>query len=214
MIFCLFLMIVILLLIGFRVRNDNETFLSQELKLSLTGGAVVYIILSHYCLVLKFLKYTGWSQIDGWFLLAISYIRQLCVVPFLMFSGYGFVKSISRKGLDYVCDMPMRRIFPFYLNAQVVYFVMVVLLLLSGGQVTLSLVGKCLIFGRPFFMGAGWYNFCIVFFWCSSVLLYLSLYKCGKLQFYWLGAICTGWIYIVVISHFRGGADVGRIVGL
>jgi len=129
-----------------------------------------------------------------------GYIRQLLVVPFLFYSGYGVTLSIVKKGDEYVRNMPRRRMLPTLLNydVAVLFFLLMNLALdlkLNLSQVLLSFTAWDSI------RNSNWYIFCILICCMISWLAYrLAGVSKGMLAAVWAAIL----LYTAVMYFFKG----------
>lgn len=80
----------------FTVSGFHQDCLSRETTTAVNGIFVLLVFLRHFS------QYIQYGRFDGIFRIVDSRLDQLIVVPFLFYSGYGILLSITRKGKDYV----------------------------------------------------------------------------------------------------------------
>jgi len=124
---------------------------------------------------------------------------QLIVVMFLFYSGYGVMRSIQIKGMDYVRDIPKHRILNVLLNfdVAVLLFLITNLILdndLDTKQVFLSFIGWDAI------GNSNWYIFCILYCYFATWIAFTT-YKSKKNGMFFLLLLTA--IYFAVVSMFK-----------
>lgn len=114
MLYFYLIFIFLLCLWGIRFSADGD-YLSRERCNSIKGICILLIFLSHS---LQYIKVSGYvfSGIDNLTLIIQKFTGQLVVVMFLFYSGYGVALQVSRKGKQYVQQMPQHRILKTLLN--------------------------------------------------------------------------------------------------
>lgn len=83
---------------------------------------------------------------DTWVEYISEYFRQLIVVPFFFYSGYGIMESIQKKGLPYIKSIPVKRCLRTILYADIAVAAFAILYLLRGSPVTVKQFLLSLIF--------------------------------------------------------------------
>lgn len=92
---------------------------------------------------------------------ADAYVRQLLVVPFLFYSGYGVTLAMIKKGDTYANKIPTRRVLPTLLNYDIAVFFFLIMNIALGLE--LELWKTLLAFtGWEFIRNSNWYIFCIL----------------------------------------------------
>lgn len=141
----------------------------------------------------------NYSYFDRLFITADSMIRQLLVVMFLFYSGYGVARSLANKGKDYLDGIPVRRIGVTLANFAVAVIGFIILGLAIGREMTLK---ECLLsfLAWESVGNSNWYIFCIV---VCYALTYTAFRLCHKPNHATtlLGLLCLG--YIITLSHFK-----------
>ena len=101
-----FVLAVGVLLFGCRFRSCGALCdaLGREQTAALNGFFVLLVFLSH---AFGYLSPAG--PLDAAYAFAKTQLGQLIVAPFLFFSGYGILLSISQKGKAYLRAFPLRR---------------------------------------------------------------------------------------------------------
>lgn len=117
--------------------------------------------------------YTWFDEIGcRWAMYFLVAIGQLCVVPFLFFSGYGITERVKASGMDYVNGMPKKRVWPFYLNSLPVAVAWVIYGAFIPSIVYPYDALSQLTFWRGIDFGPCWYNFCIIVLYLTTFVAF------------------------------------------
>ena len=132
----LILFLVCLWKIKFHFSKEGfSNYLEKDKTESIKGLFILIVFLSH------FNKYTEYSWTPNVYAFKIiGLIGQAMVVPFLVYSGYGVMQSIKRKGLTYVKGMPKNRILKVLLIFEFVNVFKILLELILNGSLTLDYI--------------------------------------------------------------------------
>lgn len=112
------------------------------------------------------------NEYDRLFISTNSLMRQLIVVMFLFYSGYGVAESICSKGSRYITSMPRKRILITWLNFSVAVCFFIVVGLLIGTEISVKR-GLLSLLGWEDIGNSNWYIFCIL-------ILYIITYVAFK----------------------------------
>lgn len=123
---------------------------------AIKGIVAIGIFLSHS------MDYLYLGENDLWVRYFSEYLRQLIVVPFLFYSGFGIMESIQKKGLPYVLGFPVTRILKTILYADVAVVAFALLFLVKGWPISLKQFLLSLVFWDQIENNT-WYFFVIVF---------------------------------------------------
>lgn len=127
------------------------------------------------------------------------YVKQLLVVPFLFYSGYGVTLAIKRKGGAYVNKMPINRFLPTLINFDVAVFFFLLMNIIMGFE----LDGKTILAftGWESIGNSNWYIFCILICYFLSWVSY-KLFGVSKRMILalWIGIL----IYTAIMWFFKG----------
>ena len=100
--FLLLLLLIILNKMGFCGPGEfNSRYIDKDTTTSINGIFVVLIVFSHYVQYMD-----NVSAVDIPYYLMRIHLRQLVVVPFLFYTGYGMMESLKRKGGGYIKALP------------------------------------------------------------------------------------------------------------
>lgn len=119
-------------------KTSFDGYLSRNQTDSIKGIFILVVFLSHANGYIARSGYAYNTLGDNLFTLFFSLIGQLMVVMFLFYSGYGVMESIKKKGSEYVCKIPRRRVLNTLLNFDVVVFLFLIADLLIGKNVTVT----------------------------------------------------------------------------
>lgn len=99
----IFLGFIVLCLFQLKPCANNEGYMSREQTQRINAVFVFLIFMSH------FVTYVDLNQTHSEFYLYVrNFLKQMVVVTFLFFSGYGMFESFKKKGEKYVRTVPMR----------------------------------------------------------------------------------------------------------
>ena len=101
----IFLVFLIVFFIGakFHFKDVNDEYISRRQTQCINGFFVLIVFIQHFKGYVKLGDYDMiYNNIANW-------SGQLLVVPFLFFSGYGIMLSISKKGKPYVNSIILKR---------------------------------------------------------------------------------------------------------
>lgn len=139
------------------------------------GIVAMAIFLSHS------MDYFHLEEGDLWVEYFSEYLRQLIVVPFLFYSGFGIMESIQKKGLSYIRGIPVRRVLRTTLYSDVAVAAFALLYLAKGYSLSLKQFLLSLIFWDKIENNT-WYFFVIVFlylFTYAGFRIFHKNYYCG-----------------------------------
>lgn len=130
-----------------------------------------------------------------------SLVRQLLVVMFLFYSGYGVAESIAAKGKKYIDAIPQKRILTTLLNFAAAVCLFIGLAYALGKDLT---VVQCLLslIGWESVGNSNWYIFCILICYGATYIAFKSSTN-KRRALIMLSSLCC--IYILVVQQFRGG---------
>ena len=106
--------------IGLRKQDSNSlidySYLSKDATNSIKGLFILTVFVRHANQYVRDSGYTYTCFGDQIFLEIDSWLGQLIVVAFLLFSGYGVMRSINSRGIYYVNSIPVHRFLNTLLN--------------------------------------------------------------------------------------------------
>ena len=132
---------------------------------------------------------------------ADAYVRQLLVVPFLFYSGYGVTLAMIKKGDTYANKIPTRRVLPTLLNYDIAVFFFLIMNIALGLE--LELWKTLLAFtGWESIRNSNWYIFCILICYLISWASYKFAGGVTKrmIIILWVGIL----LYTAVLYFFKG----------
>lgn len=198
----LYVALLLLVLSSFRRLNKgvhwNNDYISIETSNVVKGICIWLVFICHisqYMVAIPSLNYADKLCFD-----INSSLKQLLVVPFLFYSGYGVTLSIIEKGAAYAKMIPKKRVWTTLLNFDiaVLFFLIMNLALgleLNYKQVLLAFVGWDSI------RNSNWYIFCIIICYLISWLAYLFAKNNKNMLFtIWIGIF----FYTAVMYFFKG----------
>ncbi len=135
--------IIVISLIGLKVfiKNFNKEYLSFTSTNCVKGIFLLFVFFSHS---LSYINVNHWY--DHKMLYLQSHLRQLIVVLFFFYSGYGIYEAIKAKKEKYINAMPKNRILKtvFIFSIAVLLYIIMNLLLhnqMTARQILLSFIG-------------------------------------------------------------------------
>lgn len=138
---------------------------------------------------------------DKWLFNVDAYVKQLLVVPFLFYSGYGVTLAMINKGGSYANQIPTKRILPTLLNYDVAVFFFLLMNVFLGVDLDLSKILLAFT-GWESIRNSNWYIFCILicyFISWASYKLHGGVSKRTILTI-WSGIL----LYTVILYFFKG----------
>lgn len=155
--------------IGSSYNNTNlfHGALERNITDSIKGICILYVFLRHVQQYIPTDAISG--TLDYFFICFDCRVRQLLVVMFLFYSGYGVMEAIKRKGSVYVNSIPKKRFLTTLLNFDVAIIFFVILDLFIN--IPLALNQTLLAFtGWTSVGNSNWYIFCILILYISTYL--------------------------------------------
>ncbi len=193
-----YIILFVIVLCGLRYKANNQEYISVQQTNAIKGIFIWLVFMGHIMpyitKVVPFELFVDKSSAG-----IVNILKQLVVVPFLFYSGYGVMNSIKNKGMGYVDTIPQKRLLNTMLNfgIAVLFFVALNLILnisMDLKQILLSLV--C----WESVANSNWYIFTICF-------CYLTSYVCYKLFGYSKKALIANFVilsaFAVGISRFK-----------
>lgn len=137
------------------------------------------------------------SSLDNWFLTIDQLIRQLLVVMFLFYSGYGVMEAIKNKGQSYIDAIPRKRIMITYIN----YAIAVSIFIIGNIIVGIDYSTSQNVMAYTIWQSIGqptWYIFCILS--CYGIT-YISFKMINNQRKALIFSILLGLGYITIIQY-------------
>lgn len=177
----IFMFIVICIaFVKIRTAGKNEFFedyCSREQTTSINGLFVIIIFIGH--IAQRLLKIPDGPMTDPLsapYITFRSYMDQLVVVPFLLYSGYGIMESIKKKGKDYVKGIPTKRFFKVWYHLALVVTLFLVQGLILGKSYDASTILLSYI-GWKNVGGSNWYIFVTLAMYLAVFVSFMLLGK-------------------------------------
>lgn len=166
---------------------DELNCFTKEQSIALNGISILLVFICHtWHLCLRPMGYECANIFDGSFLLLQGYVKQLLVVTFLFYSGYGCVEQIKFRGRLYIDDLPIKRIMVTWVNFAVAVALFALVNLIFCESVSCKTVFAAFTglrqIGNP-----SWYIVCILWGYVAiyivSKLLINSRFWCNRVIF-------------------------------
>lgn len=156
--------ILFLLLISSCHKLDNEEtwnvdYISKNTSNVVKGVCIWIVFICHISSYLNKIPQLPYS--DVLLFVANGYVKQLLVVPFLFYSGYGVTYSIMNKREEYVRRIPYSRCLPTLLNFDVAVIIFLIIDLTIGRHFNLQTIILSLL-AWDSIGNSNWYIFCIL----------------------------------------------------
>ena len=130
---------------------------------------------------------------------ALQSLGYFAVAGFFMLSGYGLMVSFNIKGIDYIKQLPIRKIFPLYfINAILVPIYLFVSLLKQNTPVHAADIWQSFLIGRTI-VGNGWYLQVQILLY---LLFFFSFYKSKSTIRSIITVSCLCVLYMVLAKCF------------
>lgn len=165
----LFILILgMLLLKGAKIADSNEfckDYMSIASNNVIKGVFVLLVLLGH---AVTYVQMDG--VLDQTYLAMKEHLHQMVVSVFFLYSGYGMMKSIQKKGYDYVKGIPAKRFLIVFLNFDIAVCLYLVVNAMLGTTFDLPTILYSLI-GWKSVGNSNWYMFAIFGLY---ILMFLS----------------------------------------
>lgn len=171
-------------------------YLGKEQSQIIKGIFIALVFCGHFGQYVKFN-----APLDYPFLKFYWYIGQFVVAMFLLYSGYGIMVSIMKKGRDYVRGLPVKRILKTLLHFDLAVLLYMGISVWRHGWPSLKDTLLALS-GWGGFGNSNWYIFAILWIW---VIVYFVFRLCGTAHTrrnVWLCALLTA-LFGFIISHYK-----------
>lgn len=194
-----YIIILIIALNSFKLQKYNQEYISVQQTNVIKGIFIWLVFMGHIMpYITKVVPFESFA--DKFALYFVDILKQLVVVPFLFYSGYGVMNSIKTKGENYVASIPRKRLLNTMVNfgVAVLFFVALNLVLhipIELKQVLLSLICWDSV------GNSNWYIFTICFCYLTSYISY-KLFGYSKRSL--IANLSILFIYVLVLSRFKG----------
>ncbi len=177
------------------LKGFNTDYISKESTNAVNGIFAFLIVMGHFVTY-----YTQYSAFDLPYIEVRSFLGQMVVSTFFVYSGYGIYESIKRKGPGYVAEYPKNRIPKLVLHLDVAVVVFLILFLILGYEVTplkflLSLIGW------DYIGNNNWFIFATLVFYLITFVSFMVFRKNKVLPLVAVSVLTV--VYITVIMNFK-----------
>lgn len=196
----------ILCLSGIKFARSGEIFtdyMSKEKTSAINGIFTILVIFRH---IGGYVSYNG--AYDSWYNAVNGKVSQLIVTTFLLYSGYGVMESIKKRGPMYIKSLPVKRALKL-----LIHFDLAVILFIITNQiisVDYSISDTLLAFTSWTSVGnSTWYVFAILYLYIITWLAF-SIFK----KNYYIAAALVSLLcipYISIIWSLKEGTWVNTI---
>lgn len=174
-----------------------ENALERNVTDSIKGIFILYVVMRHAVPYIP--NEVLGNTFDHLYLVFNRWVRQLLVVMFLFYSGYGVGSAIINKGKPYVNSIPTKRFLTTLINFDIAVLFFIILNLFLG--ISMSLKETLLSFtGWSNIGNSNWYIFCIL-------ILYATTYAAFKLRITppnsCIVLIISTLAYMVIIGRYK-----------
>ena len=194
-----FVLYVVLCFIGCRLPKKGERFISDymsvEKTMSIKGIFIIMVFFQHFN---SYVKYV--SPWDKLYSESFNEIGQCMVTLFLLYSGYGVMESIKKKGLHYIHRIPLQRFLGTYFRFDIAIVIFALVQLAIGKtypvkQYLLSLTAWDAI------GNSNWYIFAVGFLYLLTFVIFEIAGRKGR--YYIPAAIFTAVLIAVVFVCYQ-----------
>lgn len=189
----LFVLILGMILIKDAEIADSHTFSKDYMSIDNTniikGVFVLLVLLGH---AVTYVKMDG--VFDQSYLAMKEHLHQMVVSVFFLYSGYGMMKSILKKGYGYIKGIPFKRFLIVLLNFDIAIGLYLLVWFFLGKTYDIKTILFSLV-GWESVGNSNWYMFAIFGLYILMYLSFLLLRWCEK-----KGAIYVGTLLFTVLT--------------
>ena len=172
-------------------REGFSNYLEKNKTDSIKGLFILIVFVSHFN---KYAQYAWLPDIYAFKIIGV--IGQAMVIPFLVYSGYGVMQSIKRKGIEYVKAMPKNRILKVLVIFEFVNVFKIVIKIVLNGSIELDhLILSTLTW-------LDWFIFAIIILYFATYVAYLFFKNKNNYSPFSLTIIVVTVLYVIVLSIF------------
>ena len=185
----------VVLLVGAKpcFKKLNKDYISREQTQCINGFFVLIVFLRHIKGYIELGAFDRvFSKVDSW-------TGQLIVVPFLFFSGYGIMLSISKKGKPYVNSVMTKRFVKVWAHFALAVCLFVVVNLVLGKHHTPKKIILSLI-GWDGIGNSNWYIFDTLVLYTLTFISFRPFIKKKKLALYFMFLLTGAAIFAMARS--------------
>lgn len=198
----LYIILLLLAIASVRFLNKgerwNQDYISKDTANVIKGICIWFVFIRHidqYMLNIPYL-----NSLDNLCFYVDNSLKQLLVVPFLFYSGFGVTMSLVRKGSDYANKIPHKRVLSTLVNFDVAVFCFLIMNLALGMELNLRQVLYSFV-AWDSIRNSSWYIFCIII----CYLISWGAYKITKRRRSMLFVLWTGILLYTAIMYFFKG---------
>ncbi len=173
----------------------NRNYISKENTTAVNGIFTGLIIFGHF--VQYYTEYSSW---DTPYIEVRSFLGQMVVSLFFIYSGYGIFESCKAKGDAYITSFPKNRIPKIILHLDLAVLIFTGLFLLTGREVGFLKFMLSLI-GWEYIGNNNWFIFATLVFYLITFVS-VCLFKGRKVLVLSAITVLTV-VYILVIQNFK-----------
>lgn len=180
------------------LKGYHDDYLSIEKTNSIKGIFTLVVFFSH------FNSYIEYSALDNYATFPFRLIRQGLVTMFLLYSGYGIMESIKKKGIPYVKSMPAKRIGQVLVRFDIAILCFLIMDLCIGREITVTQFLLSLI-GWSSIGNSNWYIFTILLLYLITYISFIIFKdkRNYKISVYALLAIVIVYCAVFYIFQFQ-----------
>lgn len=202
----LFILILGMILIKGAAIKDSNEFSNENNYMSIAsnnivkGVFVILVLLGH---AVTYVKTDG--ALDAAYLTMKAHLHQMVVSVFFLYSGYGMMKSIQKKGYDYVKGIPLKRFLIVFLNFDIAVVLFLIVDAVLGITFDVPTILYALI-GWKSVGNSNWYMFAIFGLYILMFISYVWMRFWNKKGVLYVGtAIFTILTMLFVLWEIRMG---------
>lgn len=174
-----------------------DSALCKKQTTCINGLFVSLVFLSHFC------QYVDVNSIPyfEFYLYIKKALGQLIVAPFLFYSGYGVMEQINVNGIDYILDMPVKRIFKTWLRFSIAVTIFLVVSLVLNYDYSIRRILLSYLAWESI-GNSNWYIFAVLYLYTVTYISFRYMnqkYAIISVLFYTI-------IYIVGMYFFKNGS--------
>lgn len=179
----------------FGLKEFNRDYIAQENTTAVNGIFVGLIIMGHYVQY-----YSEYGALDMPYIEVRSFLGQMVVSMFFIYSGYGIYESFKKKGSGYIKSFPKNRMLKLLLHLDYAVIIFWAVFLILGRKVSLQQFLLSLI-GWEYIGNNNWFVFATLIFYLITFVSFLLLRKRKAAPLIAVTLLTV--VYIIVIKEFK-----------
>lgn len=198
----LYVILIVLALFSMRPLKDenryNPDYISKDTCNVIKGICIWMVFIRHISSYMTEIPtFNSWDHT----LFDLDYfIRQLLVVPFLFYSGYGVTVSLNNKGGEYANKIPTKRVLSTLVNFDIAVIFFVIMNISLGDKLEFKQILLALT-GWESVRNSNWYIFCILICYIISWASYkLAGMTRQMLLLIWMSIL----LYTAILYFYKG----------